>query len=682
MEIFYYISSFSIFILSIYIYKNLSNMNNLITAIMLFTLGLAPFSWVLFQDSGILTNELNIWILFFPFLLLFSINYPYEIEFTKNIKNIRYRYLLFVPYFLYFLIYFIIKILGMILLKEQVLFGLLKSVTDILISQIFSFTIIILNIFYIAISYYILDQKIQHTESNTLKKQLNLFVVGLRLFAFVFVTSIITQYFGIFNEIITPVRMKFLYSFAIIANAVLISVAMAKYKFLDIKLKRKSFLYYLVWGFLIFLYTFSTSLIILKLVTYKNNYLLFGSIFVFFIIFIFYYKAVDKFISYFFIRDRMDYEEIIKNFFLKVSSLDSFQEIRNIVIDELQKLLNIEKVDVILVDKIDKKYYKKSSYSFLQMPERFQKNYKWAVYFFSLKFQDKIYGYLLIGNKISETKFNKAEIDLLNSISVQISMVLHNMDINKELYEKKLMEKQLNLARKIQFSLLPDKNIPHEKFNIYWRYKPATRIGGDYCDIIKNKNNDLFFVMADVSGKGINGAIYMSMIRTFFHTTVDLINIEQILLYLNDYLKNKLPAKIFVTMLIFNYKNENDKLQYIHLGHNEPILYRSKKNSVEFLQADGMALGLTKNEVFKKNYKINNINLEKNDFIFSYTDGITEARNNYDQLYGQKRLFEILDENKNKKIEDIVNKVSQDIFNFRGNYGQTDDIAMLSFKRK
>jgi hypothetical protein len=58
-------------------------MNNLITAIMLFTLGLAPFSWVLFQDSGILTNELNIWILFFPFLLLFSINYPYEIEFTK-----------------------------------------------------------------------------------------------------------------------------------------------------------------------------------------------------------------------------------------------------------------------------------------------------------------------------------------------------------------------------------------------------------------------------------------------------------------------------------------------------------------------------------------------------------------------------------------------------------------------
>ncbi len=682
MEIFYYLSSFSIFILSIYIYKNRSNMNNVITSIMLFTLGLAPFSWVLFKETQILTNELNIWILFFPFLLLFSINYPYEIEITKKIKNIKYRYLIFIPYFLYFLIYFALKILGKILLKDQVLFGILKSVTNILISQIFSFTIIILNIIYISIAYYLLDKKIHLSDSDSLKKQLNLFLLGIKIFAFVFVTSIITQYFGIFNHIITPSRMKFLYSFAIITNAVLISIAMAKYKFLDIRLKRKSVLYYVVWGFLIFLYTAITALIILKLVSYKNNLLLFGAIFVFFIVFIFYFRVVDKFISYFFIRDKMDYEEIIKNFFLKVSSLDSFQEIRNIVIDELQKLLNIEKVDLILVDEIDKQYYEKNVNTFLEMPEKFQKNYKWAVYFFSLKFQNRIYGYLLIGNKISESSFKKAEIDLLKSISVQISMVLHNMDINKELYEKKLMEKQLNLAKKIQFSLLPDKNIPHSKFNIFWRYKPATRIGGDYCDIIKNDKNDLFFIMADVSGKGINGAIYMSMIRTFFHTTVNLINLEEILLYLNDYLKNKLPANIFVTMLIFNYKNSSDDLNYIHLGHNEPIMYSHKKNKLEFLEANGMGLGLTDNKVFKNNFKIDKIHLGKNDFIFSYTDGITEARNNYNQLYGQDRLFKIIDKNKKEKIGDIVNKVSQDIFNFRGDYGQTDDIAMLSFKKK
>lgn len=681
MTIINYISSFSIFLISIYIYRNRKSIYNIITSIMLFTLGLAPFSWILFQEDTIFTNELSIWILFFPFLLLFSVIYPYEIDLTKSFKSLKYKYFIFAPYFLYFFIYFLIKILEIIFLKESMLINILKYATDFIISKLFSFVLIILNLIYIFFSYYLLNKKIELSESESLKKQLNLFLQGLKIFIFVFIISILTQYFGILNKLITPERIKLLYSIAIIINAVLIGLSMAKYKFLKIRLKRKSSFYYIVWSFFILLFTSIISLILYKFASNNNRLYFLITTTLGFVLFIFYIRQVKKFISYFFVKDKMNYEEIIKNFFLKLVKNNSFIEIRNMVIEELKNLLNIEDVDLILVDNKDD-YKNKSYYNYFEMSDNYKALYDWAIYFFPLKFQNKMYGFLLIGNKITNSKFNKNEIDILKSISLQISMILHKMDVDKELYEKKLMEKELNLAKKIQFSLLPSKNINDDDIKIFWRYKPATKIGGDYCDVIKTDDNNMYFIIADVSGKGMDGAIYMSMIRTLFHTTLQKIEIEKILIYLNDYLKNKLPAKIFVTMAIFIYKRDLNKLEYIHLGHNRPYKFSANKNNIEKLPSSGLALGLVNKDNFVKKLKIKEIEFNKNDFVFTYTDGITEARNNKNKLYSDERLLKNLNKYKNTDVENIVNNISQDIFNFRGDYKQSDDIAMLTFRKK
>lgn len=681
MIIFNYLSSFTIFLLSVYIYRNRDNVHNLITAIMLFTLGLAPFSWILFRDSKIFTNELNIWILFFPFLLLFSIVYPYEIKLTKKIKNSKYKYIIFAPYFLYFIIYFLIKILTMVLLKETFLFDIIKGTTDLFLSKIFSLLLLILNIFYIFISTYILKKKMSTCESISLKKQLKLITFGIQSFAFVFIISIISQYFGLFSNLITSERIKYLYSFAIIINAILISLAMVKYKFLNIRLKRKSVLYYFVWVFFISIYALIITFIISRISQTYNNSYSYISIALSYVIFILYYRYLKKFISYFFIKDQMNYEEIIKNFFMKIAKYDSFSEIRNSVIEELKKLLNIENVDIILFDDINEKYSRKNYYDYFEVDEYYQKNYKWALYFFPLKFNEKIFGFLLIGSKISKNTYKKTEIDILKSITLQISMLLHNMSVNKQLYEKKVMEKELNLAKKIQFSLLPEKNIKNDNFDIYWRYKPATKIGGDYCDVIE-VDNKLCFLIADVSGKGIKGAIYMSMIRTLFHTALRSISVKEILMYLNKYLKEKLPAKLFVTMLVFLYDYEKDEIEYIHLGHNNPIYFDSKKDNVKYLESDGMALGMVDNSIFDEVVSTKNIKMEEDDFIFLYTDGITEARNQKEEFFGSDRLFEIVSKYRDSDVKTITNKVSQNIFRFRGEYKQSDDIAMLSFRKK
>lgn len=674
------ISSFLIFMLSLYIYRNKKTNINTITAIMLFTLGLAPFSWIISEKIDIFQNFFEIWILFFPFLFLFTIIYPYEMENTKRYKGLK--YIIFIPYFLYFLALFIIKLFESVLLPQFFTEGLLGRGLSHLISSVYNIFLLVLNGAYLVFSFRMLHRKKKIFDNQLLSKQVSYILTGIKAFAFVFVIDLLSAHLHLFPSLFTMERIRLMYTLAIILNAFLLAFSMVKYKFLNIEVKERSLLYLFFRAFFILAYALPFTLILIKMKE-SHEIVIFGIIFVSFLIYNYYHKLVTWLMNYFFVKDEMNYEDIIGNFFVHVSGLNSFGEIRNMVIHELKNLLNIQEADLIMSDDADEKYFTKRYLTFLDMSYRYRQAYRWATFFFPVFFEKRFYGFLIVGNKRAKTRFKPKEMQLIASVTNQIAMMLHTVDASRELSEKKIIEKEINLARKIQFSLLPPRDMPHKDLHIRWRYNPTTKVGGDYCDVIfKNGGDQALFVIADVSGKGINGAMYMSMVRTLLHMGMSYFNLRDIILYMNDYIKNKLPAQIFVTMALVYYDSRDQRADYIHLGHNYPLIYRKKSQELSFLEEEGMGLGLVDNEAFEKKLRYHSFKLNPGDFIFLYTDGVTEALNRDGLLYGEPRLMNVIKNNIEGGCDRIINKITADLYDFRGTYEQSDDIAMVIFQRK
>ncbi len=681
MATMHYVSSFLIFMLSVYIYKNKRTIINSITSILLFTLGLAPFSWIVAEKVALFENVFEIWILYFPFLLLFSIVYPYELDTSKRIRGLK--YLIFVPYFVYFIAIFSIKTLETFFLPESFKTGIWGMGLAALISNVYKIFLIILNIVYLVVAYRTLMKKKKIFDNQLLKKQVSLIIVGIQALAFVFVIDLMSTQLDLFTDLFTPGRVRVLYTIAIVLNAFLLAFSMIKYRFLNIEIKQRSLLYYFFRGFFILSYAGLFTVILIQTKLQLNEYYLFLVYFLSFLIYNYYNRLVRKINDYFFIRDEINYEDVVGNFFTKVIAMNSFGEIRNMVIKELKVLLNIAEVDLIRYDSVETEFFERKYFTFVDMHNNIRKNYRWASYFFPVVFEDQLYGFLIVGNKKAGTRFRSNEIRFISSIANQISIVLHNFDVNSELSEKKIMEKEINLARKIQFSLLPPRVIEHDKIDVKWRYNPAIRVGGDYCDVIpKEDSDDLLFVIADVSGKGINGAMYMSMVRTLLHMGMRYFGIKDIILYMNDYIKNKLPAQIFVTMALVYYDSEKEIFTYTHLGHNSPLRYDSSEGDISFIESEGMGLGLADNSMFSEKISFKEMEIKDGDFIFLYTDGVTEAQNGSGDFYGDSRLVDILEKNKEMGSDKIINRVTASLYDFRGTHEQSDDIAMMVITRK
>jgi len=100
------------------------------------------------------------------------------------------------------------------------------------------------------------------------------------------------------------------------------------------------------------------------------------------------------------------------------------------------------------------------------------------------------------------------------------------------------------------------------------------------------------------------------------------------------------------------------------------------------MEQEGMGLGLVDNALFEEKLHFHSFSLDPGDFVFLYTDGVTEARNRDGRLYGESRLLEVIDKNREGGCERIINKVTADLYEFRGTYEQTDDIAMIIFEKK
>jgi sigma-B regulation protein RsbU (phosphoserine phosphatase) len=299
-----------------------------------------------------------------------------------------------------------------------------------------------------------------------------------------------------------------------------------------------------------------------------------------------------------------------------------------------------------------------------------------------------------LGDRMNKMSYAKNDIAFLSSL-VNISAIsLDNTMLFNEYLEKQKMENEINLAKDIQELLLPQ-SIPNiEGYEIAGKNKPALDVGGDYFDIIKIDEHRTALIIADVSGKGLPASLLMSNIQSAIHSFFKLngqnsFDIAEITGKLNSLIYENTSSEKFITFFWGIINNIDNTFLYSNAGHNPPLLFRksllnkeSAKNQKEklftTLNEGGLMLGIIDN--FQ--YESGKINLEKDDSIILYTDGITEAQNPDDDEFGEDKLKEIIKNNINVSGKEIIDIILKEIDVFAGSNRQYDDETLIIIERK
>lgn len=251
----------------------------------------------------------------------------------------------------------------------------------------------------------------------------------------------------------------------------------------------------------------------------------------------------------------------------------------------------------------------------------------------------------------------------------------------KRITERARMAKELEIARQVQMQLLPEKCPDIKGFDIDGVCIPANEVGGDYYDFIQIDGSKLGIIIGDVSGKGVPAAIYMTLTKGIIQSQVEsMFSPEQVLTKVNRSLYMMMDNKSFVTMFFAVIDIKNKTLDFSRAGHNPLLYFRHSDNQIISLKPEGIALGIEKGDIFDGIIKGGHIDLKKGDLIVFYTDGFSEAMNKDLEEYGEERLCKVIQNNKHRRVDEIINRVIGNVQNFVKGYPQHDDMTMVIVK--
>lgn len=244
------------------------------------------------------------------------------------------------------------------------------------------------------------------------------------------------------------------------------------------------------------------------------------------------------------------------------------------------------------------------------------------------------------------------------------------------------IDKELEFAKSIQKSALPS-NFgvvnKHPEVEIFASMDPAKEVGGDFHDFYFTSENKLHFLIADVSGKGIPAAMFMMRAKTELKSLTEAaLPINEVFTQGNESLCEGNEAGMFVTAWQGGIDLNTGLVQFVNAGHNPPMV-RRKGGQFEFLKSRS-GFVLAGMEGIK--YKAQELQLEPGDELFLYTDGVTEATNGEEQLYGEDRLRDALNSREFDSAEALCTFVKAQVDAFVGDAPQFDDITMLALRYK
>jgi phosphoserine phosphatase RsbU/P len=295
-----------------------------------------------------------------------------------------------------------------------------------------------------------------------------------------------------------------------------------------------------------------------------------------------------------------------------------------------------------------------------------------------LKTHNETRGYILAVKK-NNFIFDEEDRDAMDTFSDYASVAIENSRLLKESIEKERLEKELDVAREIQRKIIPAKNPEYKNLSISSVFIPAFEVGGDYFDFFEISEDKLGFVIADVSGKGISAAFIMAEIKGIFESLSTIIESpKEIIIKANQILKRTLDRRTFVSAVYGIINFSAGTITVTRAGHCPMILIRD--GEALNLKPSGIGLGLNFTNYFEETLEEIQLDFEDDDIFVLYTDGITEAKNNLLEDFGEKEFKKIILENAGCTADEISNKVIKEVTLFSQTNSQHDDITLVIFK--
>lgn len=426
-------------------------------------------------------------------------------------------------------------------------------------------------------------------------------------------------------------------------------------------------------------------------------------------------RRMQEWIDKFFYQERYNYQKALLEFTQELPRFTRLDQILESIVHRIASTMHIEKVAVILCDdkegcsvigqNIDegccqfKPEYDgllqllrntKSSQSFALLAEE-PDNYSISagdkqkliqagvVLSVPMVLQDILIGMINVGPKMSGKVYSNEDIELLSTVAAQAAIAIENSRLHKSELEKEKFEEELSLARRIQQGLLPKENPLIPGLDVAGVSIPASTVGGDYFDFIQIDANRLLVVIADVSGKGMSAALYMSKVQGMVQLAAHMYRTpKEMLKNVNRRIFEGIERRSFITMILALFDVKKKKVRICRAGHNKALIGLNGK--LKFLEGGGIGLGLERGPLFDNELEEVVLPLKPQSIFFFYTDGLTEAMNRQGKEFGEETVSKIVKEKRSLGAEQLQKVVITAAEEFQGDAEQHDDVTVVVVK--
>jgi len=241
--------------------------------------------------------------------------------------------------------------------------------------------------------------------------------------------------------------------------------------------------------------------------------------------------------------------------------------------------------------------------------------------------------------------------------------------------EQRALEDDLELAARIQNGLLPQPSLTIDGWDVAYHYEPAGLVSGDYCDLIGSEDNTFYFMVGDVSGKGVAASMLMAHLQATFRTLVSTnLPLDQMLERASRvFCESTLPTHY--ATLVCGRVNTDGVVEISNAGHLPPLLIQT--GEARSIEATGLPLGMFSSEQFS----VTQFQMKKGDTLFIYTDGLSEVVDANGSEYGVERLQRVLAANNTRSPKEIISSCVRELDGFRSSGLPADDLTVMAIRR-
>jgi serine phosphatase RsbU (regulator of sigma subunit) len=294
-----------------------------------------------------------------------------------------------------------------------------------------------------------------------------------------------------------------------------------------------------------------------------------------------------------------------------------------------------------------------------------------------LKVKQDLLGAIYVDNSLQAGLFSEDDLDLLAAIAVSAATAIENARLYQVAIEKGRMERELQIAHRVQSSLIPQEIPQISGWDFSARWVPAREVAGDFYDFIHDDGGKLCLVIADVVDKGMPAALFMAFSRsTLRNNVLRMPTPKDGIAEVNKLICADSVYGMFITLVYCQIEPDSGEVTYVNAGHNPPLLYRSDKNELIYLSRTGIPLGVTEEASFDQE----TTTLQSGDFILLYTDGVCDAVDSQGEEFGMERVRKVLQDHCQGSAEEILSALERACSDFTGATAPFDDITMLIAK--